>query len=99
VASSLGRTVRGINISRDVLSDFDLLFVVVLALWLLYLPAIHNRRHRVVDVQHIALVTSALLADAVASRQDASTSGLFGKVRETPQRETTPFYPRSPRDP
>src|SRR5579859_4271786 len=26
----------------------------------------------------------------------ASTSELFGKVVETPQRETTPFYPRSP---
>lgn len=26
----------------------------------------------------------------------ASTSELFGKVRETPQTETTPFYPRSP---
>src|SRR6266478_705260 len=26
----------------------------------------------------------------------ASTSELFGKVRESPQRETTPFYPRSP---
>ena len=26
----------------------------------------------------------------------ASTSELFGKVCETPQRETTPFYPRSP---
>lgn len=26
----------------------------------------------------------------------ASTSELFGKVRETPQRETTPFAPRSP---
>jgi GDPmannose 4,6-dehydratase len=26
----------------------------------------------------------------------ASTSELFGDVRETPQRETTPFYPRSP---
>jgi GDPmannose 4,6-dehydratase len=26
----------------------------------------------------------------------ASTSELFGKVREAPQRETTPFYPRSP---
>lgn len=26
----------------------------------------------------------------------ASTSELFGEVRETPQRETTPFYPRSP---
>ncbi len=26
----------------------------------------------------------------------ASTSELYGKVAETPQRETTPFYPRSP---
>lgn len=26
----------------------------------------------------------------------ASSSELFGQVRETPQRETTPFYPRSP---
>jgi GDPmannose 4,6-dehydratase len=26
----------------------------------------------------------------------ASTSELFGNARETPQRETTPFYPRSP---
>jgi len=26
----------------------------------------------------------------------ASTSEMFGKARETPQRETTPFYPRSP---
>jgi len=26
----------------------------------------------------------------------ASTSELFGKIQETPQKETTPFYPRSP---
>src|SRR5919109_953848 len=26
----------------------------------------------------------------------ASSSELFGRVQETPQRETTPFYPRSP---
>src|SRR3989440_1200071 len=26
----------------------------------------------------------------------ASTSEMFGKAQETPQRETTPFYPRSP---
>jgi len=26
----------------------------------------------------------------------ASTSELFGQVQETPQKETTPFYPRSP---
>lgn len=35
------------------------------------------------------------LGDKVRFYQ-ASTSELFGKVRETPQRETTPFYPRSP---
>src|SRR5215831_1635994 len=27
---------------------------------------------------------------------EASTSELYGKVQEVPQRETTPFYPRSP---
>jgi GDPmannose 4,6-dehydratase len=26
----------------------------------------------------------------------ASSSEMFGKIRETPQKETTPFYPRSP---
>ncbi len=26
----------------------------------------------------------------------ASSSEMFGKVREVPQSETTPFYPRSP---
>src|SRR5207247_7525489 len=26
----------------------------------------------------------------------ASTSEMFGKAQQTPQRETTPFYPRSP---
>ncbi len=35
------------------------------------------------------------LADKTKFYQ-ASTSELFGKVRETPQTETTPFYPRSP---
>ena len=37
--------------------------------------------------------------DAVGSRirfYQASSSEMFGKVVETPQRETTPFYPRSP---
>jgi GDPmannose 4,6-dehydratase len=32
----------------------------------------------------------------VARFYQASTSELFGKAQETPQRETTPFYPRSP---
>src|SRR4051812_37490304 len=35
------------------------------------------------------------LKDAVRFYQ-ASTSELFGKVKEKPQRETTPFHPRSP---
>jgi GDPmannose 4,6-dehydratase len=35
------------------------------------------------------------LGDRVRFYQ-ASTSELYGKVQETPQRETTPFYPRSP---
>jgi GDPmannose 4,6-dehydratase len=35
------------------------------------------------------------LADRTRFYQ-ASTSELYGLVRETPQRETTPFYPRSP---
>jgi len=35
------------------------------------------------------------LADKTRFYQ-ASTSELFGKVQEIPQRETTPFYPRSP---
>ncbi|MBV6634094.1 MAG: GDP-mannose 4,6-dehydratase [Alphaproteobacteria bacterium] len=35
------------------------------------------------------------MKDAVRFYQ-ASTSELYGKVQETPQKETTPFYPRSP---
>ncbi len=34
--------------------------------------------------------------DAGIRFYQASTSELFGKVRESPQTETTPFYPRSP---
>lgn len=34
--------------------------------------------------------------DAKIRMYQASTSELFGKVLETPQSETTPFYPRSP---
>ena len=40
-------------------------------------------------------VRIAGLADTCRIYQ-ASTSGLFGKVQEIPQTETTPFYPRSP---
>jgi GDPmannose 4,6-dehydratase len=36
------------------------------------------------------------LADWPIKFYQASSSEMFGKVREVPQRETTPFYPRSP---
>jgi GDPmannose 4,6-dehydratase len=38
------------------------------------------------------------MREVVASARffQASSSEMFGKVREVPQRETTPFYPRSP---
>jgi GDPmannose 4,6-dehydratase len=45
-------------------------------------------------------VTRMLEAVRVVNRNirfyQASSSEMFGKVRESPQRETTPFYPRSP---
>lgn len=45
-------------------------------------------------------VTRALEAVRLACPQarfyQASSSEMFGKVREVPQKETTPFYPRSP---
>ena len=41
-----------------------------------------------------ALRSAGLLA--TTRFYQASTSELFGKVQEIPQRETTPFYPRSP---
>lgn len=34
--------------------------------------------------------------DKITRFYQASTSELYGKVQETPQNETTPFYPRSP---
>jgi GDPmannose 4,6-dehydratase len=37
-----------------------------------------------------------LAAEKETRFYQASTSELYGLVRETPQRETTPFYPRSP---
>ena len=45
-------------------------------------------------------VTRLLEAVRLVAQQSrfyqASSSEMFGRVRETPQRETTPFYPRSP---
>jgi GDPmannose 4,6-dehydratase len=45
-------------------------------------------------LEAIRIVTSNKM-DGVRFYQ-ASSSEMFGKVRETPQRETTPFHPRSP---
>lgn len=42
------------------------------------------------------LLDAIRLVDADIRFYQASSSEMFGKVRETPQRETTPFYPRSP---
>jgi len=42
------------------------------------------------------LLEAVRLAHAEARFYQASSSEMFGKAVETPQRETTPFYPRSP---
>jgi len=42
------------------------------------------------------LLEAVRLAHPTARVYQASSSEMFGKVSETPQRETTPFYPRSP---
>jgi GDPmannose 4,6-dehydratase len=42
------------------------------------------------------LLEAVRLAHPTARVYQASSSEMFGKVAETPQRETTPFYPRSP---
>ncbi len=45
----------------------------------------------------LRLLEALRILDMGATRfYQASTSELFGKVKETPQSETTPFYPRSP---
>jgi GDPmannose 4,6-dehydratase len=42
------------------------------------------------------LLEAVRLAGPEARVYQASSSEMFGKAAETPQRETTPFYPRSP---
>jgi GDPmannose 4,6-dehydratase len=42
------------------------------------------------------LLEAIRLVSPKARFYQASSSEMFGQVRETPQRETTPFYPRSP---
>src|SRR5207302_1222121 len=42
------------------------------------------------------LLEAVRLAHPTARFYQASSSEMFGKAQEAPQRETTPFYPRSP---
>ncbi len=42
------------------------------------------------------LLDAIRMVDPTIRFYQASSSEMFGKVREVPQRETTPFYPRSP---
>jgi len=44
----------------------------------------------------VRLLEAIRLAHPEARFYQASSSEMFGKASETPQRETTPFYPRSP---
>jgi len=49
------------------------------------------------DAVGVTRVLDAIRLSAPEARfYQASSSEMFGKVRETPQTETTPFYPRSP---
>lgn len=49
------------------------------------------------DAVGVTRVLEAIrLTNPKARFYQASSSEMFGKVREVPQRETTPFYPRSP---
>lgn len=50
-----------------------------------------------VDATGVLRLLEAIRSSQLSSRfYQASTSELFGKVQEVPQKETTPFYPRSP---
>jgi GDPmannose 4,6-dehydratase len=50
-----------------------------------------------VDATGTLRILDAIKETGIQTRfYQASTSELFGKARETPQSETTPFYPRSP---
>lgn len=50
-----------------------------------------------VDAMGVTNILEAIRMEAPEARfYQASTSEMFGKVQEMPQRETTPFYPRSP---
>lgn len=51
---------------------------------------------KVTGVGFANLIEAVRLVCPTAKVYQASSSEMFGKVQEIPQRETTPFYPRSP---
>ncbi|BBI35684.1 hypothetical protein KCTCHS21_50830 [Cohnella abietis] len=68
------------------------------------MPMMDNIDHIAKEVEFIDgdLMDQGSIARAVIASQldarfyQASSSEMFGKAVETPQKETTPFYPRSP---
>ena len=50
----------------------------------------------VTGVGPLALLEAIRIVNPAVRYYQASSAEMFGKVQETPQRETTPFYPRSP---
>ena len=50
----------------------------------------------ITGIGYAKLIEAVRLTTPNAKVYQASSSEMFGKVQEIPQRETTPFYPRSP---
>ena len=64
-----------------------------------FVPASWQQPHHTAEVTGLGVlrVLEALRTHCPGAKFfQASSSEMFGKVRETPQRETTPFHPRSP---
>lgn len=55
-----------------------------------------NTTAQITGVGALNLLEAIRLIDPSIRFYQASTSEMFGKVQETPQTESTPFYPRSP---
>lgn len=55
------------------------------------MPSLFN-----IQIQWTAVENEFNIITDYVSTQQASTSEMFGKVKEIPQTENTPFYPRSP---
>lgn len=62
-------------------------------------PPTHLACHLVCAAQGALNLLEAVRGSGLADKTkiyQASTSEMFGKVHEVPQKETTPFHPRSP---